>query len=152
VRAAIASAARGRIALLAILFAIFARTAAFAEPPIANAPAPASEPVGAELVVPVAPSRMHRDDALQLLQGLGVSTSQPIVSGASSTAPAPSAAEGVSRTIEVPAPSVVNRAPRFEFRDATRRDGAPKGSGRPPGPGAAMETFRQSVAGGGSAP
>ncbi|MCK6556341.1 hypothetical protein L6Q96_17435 [Candidatus Binatia bacterium] len=120
------------------------------EPPVA------SEPHRIESSSPVATSRLLSEDAHRYLQQLGIATA-PTTTAPTAPDPAPppppppADAGGISRTIEAETAPAVNASPLFRFRDVTERDGAgsaivPRAERR-----AAVEAYRQSLAGKGAA-
>ena len=76
------------------------------------------------------PSRVPAEEAERLFLRMGLSPNRHSAAGAArseATAPVHAAnpSGGVSRTIELPVPEVVNRTDRFVFRDVTDREDQP---------------------------
>ena len=113
-------------------------------PPVQDvAPPVGVEPVNLDLSTPAAPMQMRAEDAQRLLEQLGVPVT---AAGHAPAPPAMPAGNGVSRTIPVEAPAVVNKSSQFVFRDVTEREepAAPKLSAEQRH--AAVEAYRQSLA------
>jgi len=102
------------------------------------------EPVNLELSIPLAPMQMRAEDAQRLFEQLGVPDTAPAPVVAPAAA-APSSG-GVSRTISVEAPQIVNRSSQFMFKDVTEREEPASPTLAPAQRHAAVEAYRQSLA------
>lgn len=114
-------------------------------PPVQDvAPPIGVEPVNLELSTSLAPMQMRAEDAQRLLEQLGVPATAPAPVVAPAAA-APSSA-GVSRTISVEAPEIVNGSSPFMFKDVTARQEPASPTLAPAQRHAAVEAYRQSLA------
>ncbi|PIX83364.1 MAG: hypothetical protein COZ33_05835 [Nitrospirae bacterium CG_4_10_14_3_um_filter_70_108] len=100
-------------------------------------------PQRVEMTTPAAPVQMRAADAEALVHGLHIAPAAP--AAAAPAAAEPQAAGGVTRTIHVAAPQVVNRSPYFQFRAVTQ-----EGEGVTPERSmaerrASVEAYRQSL-------
>jgi hypothetical protein len=140
------------------VFRVFALAAALAfeagsarsqqiAPPVQDMASPiGAEPVNLELSTPVAPMQMRAEDAQRLIERLGVPTTAPAPAAAPQAVPAAHASNGVSRTISVEAPAVVNKSSQFVFKDVTEREKPASPKLTPAQRHAAVEAYRQSLA------
>lgn len=69
-----------------------------------------------EIITPPVPFTMRAADAEALVRGLAIAPATPAVAAPAAV----QAAAGVTRTIHVAAPEVVNRSPYFQFRAVTQ--------------------------------
>jgi hypothetical protein len=117
------------IAALALALLADRRTAAQeAAPPVA--------PQALEVTAPEEPIRMRAEDAARLTARRA----------AREAAPATPASRGVSRTVTLDPPAVVNASPRFLFHDATDRSAAERTPLSLAERRANVEAYRQSLA------
>lgn len=108
-------------------------------------PQPAPVPQRLEVSSAGTPIDMLAEEALRLMEA---STGQSAVSAAPSPdqpAPGPLGSQGVSRTITVESPAVVNPTAHFLFRDLTDRGGVSLPGLSPVQRRAVVEFYRQSL-------
>lgn len=106
------------------------------------------QPEQVQLSMPAAaPMDMRAEDADRLIQQMkampaGIVPGSPKAGSGTAAQPA----GGVSRTIKVPVPEVVNRSTSFQFQDATERSKPEPAVRSMSERRAAVEAFRQSLA------